>query len=52
MVRCMPLLPSFTALQNPNIDVRLLFVSLALQPSEGYIFLVPRGFVITHDDAS
>jgi hypothetical protein len=30
----------------------LLFVSLALQPSAGYGLLVPRGFVITHNDAS
>jgi hypothetical protein len=28
-----------------------LFVSLALQPSAGYGLLVPRGFMITHNDA-
>jgi hypothetical protein len=29
-----------------------LFVSLALQPSAGYGFFVPRGFLITQNDAS
>jgi hypothetical protein len=29
----------------------LLLLSLALQPSTGYGLLVPRGFLITHNDA-
>jgi hypothetical protein len=29
-----------------------MFVSLALQPSAGYGLLVPRGFLINHNDAS
>jgi hypothetical protein len=29
----------------------ILFVSLALLPSAGYCLLVPRGFVITHNEA-
>jgi hypothetical protein len=29
----------------------ILLYSLALQPSAGYGQLVPRGFVITHNDA-
>jgi hypothetical protein len=32
------------------VTTELLFVSLALQPSAGYD-LVPRGFLITHNDA-
>jgi hypothetical protein len=29
----------------------IVVVSLALQPSTGYVLLIPRGFLITHNDA-
>jgi hypothetical protein len=38
-------------LTHIGIYVVCLFVSLAVQPSAGYGLLVPRGFVITHNDA-
>jgi hypothetical protein len=41
---------SFTCITDTT-GMNCLFVSLALQPSAGYDHLVPRGFLISHNDA-
>jgi hypothetical protein len=41
----------FTSNMYNYIKVIIIFFSLALQPSVGY-GLVPRGFLITHNDAT